>query len=366
MKANEVREKARGRWLEILGALAPDLDQALARSGRHVPCPVHGGKDGLRIFKDAAETGGSVCNTCGVHADGFATLMWIKDWSFTTTLREVSTYLSMGARDRDRNAHPETRYRGDEQGEPDEACDRARQSLNRVWGESIGLTHRDAEPARLYLARRGISINPPDTLRFHRALPYYDGEKRLGEFPAILAMMTDVNGNALTIHRTYLSETGQKAAVEAPKKLMSIPSDRKLVGGGVRLSPAEGRTIAVAEGIETALAVLEATGIPTWAAVNAYLLEHFSPPPNTEQVLVFADKDRATEQHPSGHGQEAAKALVQRLWTVGIKAGAIVPSGEIPNGHKSVDWLDVLNQKGREGFPALQSVERATRRVRTA
>jgi hypothetical protein len=115
--------------------------------------------------------------------------------------------------------------------------------------------------------------------------------------------------------------------------------------------------MAVAEGLETSLAVMEGTGLPVWCAVNALLLENFVPPEPVERVLVFADKDRPTEQHPKGHGQEAAKQLVQRLWEMGIKASAIVPAGDIQAGQKSLDWLDILNRDGKAGFPTVQSIE---------
>jgi putative DNA primase/helicase len=108
--------------------------------------------------------------------------------------------------------------------------------------------------------------------------------------------------------------------------------------------------LAVTEGIETALAVIEATGLPTWATGNAHLLETFVPPPGVRQVLVFADKDRPSRQHPSGHGQEAARGLVTRLWAMGIRAGAIAPGLDIPDGKKGVDWLDVFNRLARQGF----------------
>ena len=66
IEAREVRQRAAGRWLDLLGALAPALENALHRVGRHVPCPVHGGTDGFRLFRDADLTGGGVCNTCAV------------------------------------------------------------------------------------------------------------------------------------------------------------------------------------------------------------------------------------------------------------------------------------------------------------
>lgn len=343
----EVLKAAQGRWADILAALAPQLRPALEKVGRHVPCPVHGGKDGFRVFKDVDHTGGSICNTCGSNPDGFATLMWANDWSFPVALGAVAGYLRVG------NTAAAPRSDGERGGDVN---DRLRAALNRVWRESVPMHDRDAEPARLYLARRGILIHPPEALRFHRALPYYDGDEMIGEFPAVVAMVTGADGNPVTIHRTYLTPDGRKAPVDSPKKLMSYPKDRRLMGGAIRLARVD-RVLAVAEGIETALAVMEATGLPVWCAVNAHLLANLEPPASVERVLVFADKDRPTEQHPKGHGQEAAKQLVQRLWESGIKASAIVPSGEIPEGQKSLDWNDVLVREGRTGFPSVRSIE---------
>ncbi|GLW61696.1 hypothetical protein Hthe01_20450 [Hydrogenophilus thermoluteolus] len=343
MKAKEVKRMAEGRWEMILSSLAPQLRPAIERAGRHVPCPVHGGKDGYRVFRDVAETGGSVCNTCGVFADGFATLMWANGWDFPTALKVVADYLNFGIG-----------YAGAKQAavrvRADGNDEKRRQMLNRVWKESISILDREAEPARIYLARRGISICPPETLRFHPSLAYYDGDQKIGEFPAIIAMVTGADGRPVTIHRTYITKDGKKAPVDSPKKLMSYPTSRSIVGGAIRLVDA-GPVLAVAEGLETALAVMEGTGLPVWCAVNAYLLEHFEPPAGVRRVIVFADKDRATAQHPQGHGQEAAKRLVHRLWEKGIHATAIVPAGEIPPGQKSLDWLDILNRDGKAGFP---------------
>ena len=67
---HKIRDLAHGQWLFILERLCPELGPAIARLGRHVPCPVHGGKDGFRLFKDAQQTGGGICNSCGAKADG--------------------------------------------------------------------------------------------------------------------------------------------------------------------------------------------------------------------------------------------------------------------------------------------------------
>lgn len=93
-KADQVRELAEKdeRWLDVLATLAPDsMYEAIAKPGKHVSCPVHGGKhkDAFRLFKDAHRTGGAVCNTCGPRHDGFELLMWLKGWSFEQCLLAV-------------------------------------------------------------------------------------------------------------------------------------------------------------------------------------------------------------------------------------------------------------------------------------
>lgn len=51
LQIETVRPYLNGQWLQILAALVPELDAAIARKGRHVACPVHGGRDGFRLFK---------------------------------------------------------------------------------------------------------------------------------------------------------------------------------------------------------------------------------------------------------------------------------------------------------------------------
>lgn len=369
-----VKEAAGGRWVQILGALAPQLGDGLEMlkhaHPKHVPCPVHGGKDGFRFFRDAkrdtAETGVSICNTCGQHADGWATLMWANYWDFSTAFKAVAEYLGMK-----RNTGG---YEVNLPPRPEKVVDLAAQaaeneklrlSLNRVWCQSISISDQFAEPARLYLARRGISVSAPETLRFHKSLSYYDENGKVGDYPALVAMVSDPEGKPVTIHRTFLTKDGKKAPVECPKKLMKYPSDKTLTGAAIRLTGDVNSTvIAVCEGLETSLAVIEGMpNVPVWCTVNATLLAGFIPPASVEQILVFSDKDRATVQHPRGHGQEAATQLVQRLWEKGIKASAIVPAGAIQEGQKSLDWLDILNRDGMAGFPSIQSVEQALRKV---
>lgn len=96
---NTVREAARGHWDAIFCALAPTLKAAMQRPGKHVACPVHGGKDGFRLFPDYEQAGSCVCNTCGTFRDGFAALEWLHGWSFAETLEKVARVLGL-------NPHP--------------------------------------------------------------------------------------------------------------------------------------------------------------------------------------------------------------------------------------------------------------------
>jgi putative DNA primase/helicase len=358
MEAKEVKAAAHGRWGGILSALAPQLQPALDRVGHHVSCPVHGGKDGYRVFNDVDDSGGGVCNTCGVHPDGFATLMWVSGMDFKEALKSVTEYLRVGIIARPFGGR--TISRQTRKGDDDE---KARQALNRVWNESIALSHSDAEPARLYLARRGISIRQPETLRLHSSLAYFEDRKEIGTFPAMLAMVQGHGGNAITIHRTYLTADGYKAPVESPKKLMRYPSQRKLAGGVIRLVEA-GAVLAVAEGLETALAVMEGdedAGLVRGQCVSAGELlpatrRESDPGLRRQGPALGATSKGAWSGISQAAGPEALGAGVSRPVPLFLR-------GEIPAGQRSLDWLDILNRDGKAGFPSLQSVEHAMRRV---
>lgn len=93
--AEIVKQKARGHWLDILTAQAPDLAPAVSDPGKRVPCPVHGGRDGFRLFKNAAESGGGICNTCGPFDNGISLLQWCNGLSFDEAVEVVAKQLKL-------------------------------------------------------------------------------------------------------------------------------------------------------------------------------------------------------------------------------------------------------------------------------
>jgi hypothetical protein len=206
-----------------------------------------------------------------------------------------------------------------------EVSDENLQRLRDVWNTTQRLTGTTGET---YLRRRGIECGLPDEseVRFHPRLHYWDndGGRSLGHFPGIVSLLRSArSGEPLTLHRTYLSSTGDKASVPRPKKLMSAAIDGAIseLGAAIRLFAVHGDCLAVTEGIETALAVRSAhPGLPVWACYSASVLTNFRPPEGVRRVLICGDLDE------SGAGQIAAAKLAVRLSRRGIEARIILPA----------------------------------------
>lgn len=194
-----------------------------------------------------------------------------------------------------------------------------------------------AAPVGQYLVQRGLGrlAACPQPLRM-ADLPYYCDGIKVGVFPAMLAAVTDPHGEMMALHRTYIGADGKKAPVPQPKKLSRTSGP--LAGASIKLH--EPRIIngqlvlAVAEGIETALACWLASGIPTWSCVNAGGVRSFVWPDGLQSLVVFGDNDA------SGVGQSAARDLAGRAVAAGVEARVLIP--EIVG----ADWLDVYTAEG--------------------
>jgi hypothetical protein len=112
-----------------------------------------------------------------------------------------------------------------------------------------------------------------------------------------------------------------KADVDPPRMALGA-----IAGGAVRLGPAAAE-IAVAEGIETGLAVAQATGLPVWAALSTGGLRSLILPPEVRTVLVFSDGDAP--------GEAAARAAASR-W---LREGCRVRIARPPSGMDANDLL---------------------------
>jgi putative DNA primase/helicase len=165
---------------------------------------------------------------------------------------------------------------------------------------------------RRYLRARGLSLEPPPTLR----VAFLRGE------PVMVARV-EGEGGLLGLHLTTLEPDGRG------RKEKRLARGSRPKGGAIRLFPLEeGQPLALAEGIETALAVREVTGWPVWATIAASFMKEVVVPHEVKEVVIAADHDKA--------GLEAAHALARRLLREGRRVRIAVPPEE------GYDWLDVL------------------------
>lgn len=352
VKAEEVKQMATGHWLWILPAIAPVLEDACAKPGRHVPSPVRGGKDGFRLYKDAALTGRGVDNQEGSFGDGFALLQWVTGLGFHDVLMKVHDLLGGSSVTPVELPKPQltvVKNTGDVK------------KLKSLWsrGKTAGqATVNGGHPAKAYLESRMIPysvVSEQSELRLAASLMTKEGET-LHKFPGILARVVDANGDLVTLHRTFLTHDGNKAPLEEPKKIMPVAQNKHLAGSAIRLGgdPIEGY-LGIAEGIETALSVITATGLPCWSVVNSFGMETFQPPAGVHTVIVFGDKDVADPVTGKRPGQDSAAHLKGMLEKTGIRVLRVFPKEPIPEGSKGVDWNDVLVQRGV--FPTFDQIK---------
>jgi phage/plasmid primase-like uncharacterized protein len=192
--------------------------------------------------------------------------------------------------------------------DPDEAEAR-RQAALTLWQAGVPASGTVVEA---YLKGRGITIAIPPTLRYLAGALHSPTGLRL---PAMVAGVTHwPSREVYAVHRTFLTLDGRtKAPVSNPKMTLGT-----IGGGAIRLSPA-GPVLGVAEGIETALSAMQATGIPVWAAISAGGIEalRLPDPPLAAEVVIFADHDPV--------GCRAAETAAERWHAQGRKVRICLP-----------------------------------------
>lgn len=315
-----VKQRAHGRWNEILAAAGVDEQILKHRNG---PCPMCGGTDRFQ-YTDKFGEGNYHCRQCG-PGGGFKLLQAVKGVEFNAALRDVERCLGLLP-----DAAP-VRV-----GAPSGA--RMQRLVQRIWDEARPLTAGD-EVDR-YLRGRGLILTAyPAMLRFHPALGYYEKDgagksRKLAEYPAMLACIQGANGHAVTLHRTYLKDGAKLPAADARKVLSA-----GINGAAVRLFEATDE-LAVCEGIETGLAVHLATRKPVWAGISAGNLEKLWLPDTMRKVCIYADNDAEGDFA----GQCGAFALARRLKREEKTAGPRQVRVFVPR-HARTDWADVWLQR---------------------
>jgi phage/plasmid primase-like uncharacterized protein len=128
----------------------------------------------------------------------------------------------------------------------------------------------------------------------------------------------------IAVQRIFLKAGRADRTVALKPKMALAP----IKGGAVRLAPAGG-ALALAEGIETGLAVQQATGLPVWATLGTSNLKSVLLPDSVRELIIAADSDDA--------GRAAAQSAGARWARAGYRVRVAAPDAG--------DWNDVL-QKG--------------------
>ena len=168
-----------------------------------------------------------------------------------------------------------------------------------AWASASPLANT---PADHYLRSRGLLPPWPGHLRWDR---------RRRRMLARVSVGSELRG----LHATSLPDRERR-------------SYGPVRAGAVRLAAMNCGVLAVAEGIETALAYAALTGTPTWAALSSAGMKHLELPDGLTWLAVAADFD--------GPGLLAAEQLERRARDAGIAVRI-----DLPSRHRT-DWADVL------------------------
>ena len=191
--------------------------------------------------------------------------------------------------------------------------------------------------AQRYLRQRGIDDAADlDALRFHPSCAYRDAtDGRFSLWPAMLALVTSLDGALTGMQRTYLSPTGDgKAALAAPRRSLGA-----LRRHGVRFGAI--KTVgAIGEGVETMLSLKSMLPtMPMVAALSAGNLAAIQLPASLRRLYIVVDLDPA--------GVNASKTLSERARGAGVRAVSLMPVNNDFNADLTEIGSDALHRHVR-------------------
>jgi hypothetical protein len=174
--------------------------------------------------------------------------------------------------------------------------------------------------AQAYLRNRGITdLRGTDALRFHPRCYYRPDETGATEtWPAMVAAVTDLDGDLAGVQRTWLDPEGfdsrrlGKAPIDTPRRAIG-----DLLGHAVRFGVVND-VMAAGEGIETMLSLrCVLAGMPMAAALSAAHLAALQFPNTLRRLYIARDDDAA--------GDAAATTLINRAVAAEIEAIVLEP-----------------------------------------
>jgi hypothetical protein len=313
------------RYYELINAAkAVRTEDELARRGiklRRVggemvgPCPLCGGKDRFAINLAKQKWNCRQCKPESIPGDVIGVVQWLDNCAFADAVERLAGEERIATR---------ARHNGTWRADPMDAAARV-EFAQKIWSQSAPLAGSLGE--RYLRQTRCIDLESwPPSLRFHPQL-FHGPSGRT--FPGIVAAVQHAAGDFRGVWRIFLDpRTADKAPVPSPRMGLG-----PVAGAAVHLSPA-GEEIAIAEGVETGLAVM-CIGRMAWAGLSTSLMRRISLPAEVRRVYLLEENDK-----PDDHGRraspDAVRVLAQRLLTEGRQVYIVRPPGQFKDFN---DWL---------------------------
>ncbi|ESZ69538.1 hypothetical protein X727_16825 [Mesorhizobium sp. L103C119B0] len=187
----------------------------------------------------------------------------------------------------------------------------------------LDAAEKSTERPNAYLQGRGIKRSPPTLKLVGRGIMSAITGTKL---PAMIAPITNKEGQIVAAHVTYLTADAKKNAVGKNGNVRRMYG--KVAGELVVLKePDPEKPFILGEGIETVLSAMQISGFPGGAATSAGNMEKLRLP-NAAEYIIAADNDPP--------GLKGAAAFAGRLRLEGRTVRVAIPKS------KGLDWNDVL------------------------
>jgi putative DNA primase/helicase len=281
------------------------------KNNRSGPCPHCGGTDRFSINLKKRLF---YCRRCERGGDVIELVRFITGITFPqAVIRLAGLPVSLS---RHNEAHRAERERDQE----DDAL-RIKQAQG-LWSE--GVTPLDT-PAQKYLAARKLLLPQElcnSVLRFHGECPWSNEAGEIEHRAVLLATFRRVDTGQLTaVHRILVDEPQRWPKTK--RRMLGVVS-----GAAIKLGSPVNGLLAIAEGVENAMAANQLSRGPAWAVGSVGAIKDFNPPTGIIKIKFVGENDKAN--------RPAAYACAERLRAIGIECTYLRPPKRVK------DFNDIL------------------------
>ena len=161
-------------------------------------------------------------------------------------------------------------------------------AARRTWAAAIDPKGTIVET---YMASRGLILPPGASavIRFHPRCGWREGDEIIFVPAMICAMRAIVGNDILAVHRTRLTEDGQKVG-----RKMQGP----VAGTAIKIDADENVTfgLTIGEGVETCLAARQLGFSPVWAVASAGAIRAFPVVAGIDALTILEEADATSER----------------------------------------------------------------------